>query len=134
MLKRDFIMVQIEEISRMIVQLVLNRNDGNDGNNGNDKNPAQSEDLLSTIYRSLKTDTAYLLAHSPEEIREYLNLDDGCGLERTELAAKTLIEESYRSENPAPLRRKARELIEYVQQNDMTFSLERMQLLQELAD
>ena len=72
MLKRDFIMVQIEEISKMIVQLVLNRNDGNDGNNGNDKNPAQSEDLLSTIYRSLKTDTAYLLAHSPEEIREYL--------------------------------------------------------------
>lgn len=50
MLKRDFIMVQIEEIGKMVVQLVLNRNDGNDGNDGN---PAQSEDLLATIYLSL---------------------------------------------------------------------------------
>ena len=131
MLKRDFIMVQIEEIGKMVVQLVLNRNDGNDGNDGN---PAQSEDLLATIYKSLQTTTDVLLTHSPAEIREQLNLDDGCGLERAELAAKTLIEESYRREDPLPLRRKARELIEFVQANDNTFSLERMQLLQELND
>ncbi len=122
-------MVQIEEIGKMIVQLVFNRNDGNDGGDGN---PAQSEELLDTIYKSLHTTTEYLMEHSPAEIREHLDLDDGCGLERTELAAKTLIEESYRREEGAPLRRKARELIEYVQKNDMTFSLERMQLLQEL--
>lgn len=128
MLKRDFIMVQIEEIGKMVVQLVLNRNDGNDGN------PAQSEDLLTTIYKSLQTTTDFLLTHSPAEIREQLNLDDGCGLERAELAAKTLIEESYRRKDPLPLRRKARELITYVQANDNTFSLERMQLLQELGD
>ena len=131
MLKRDFIMVQIEEIGKMVVQLVLNRNDGNDGNDGN---PAQSEDVLATIYKSLQTTTDFLLTHSPAEIREQLNLDDGCGLERAELAAKTLIEESYRREDPLPLRRKARELIEFVQANDNTFSLERMQLLQELND
>ena len=124
-------MVQIEEIGKMVVQLVLNRNDGYDGNDGN---PAQSEDLLATIYKSLQTTTDFLLTHSPAEIREQLNLDDGCGLERAELAAKTFIEESYRREDPLPLRRKARELIEFVQANDNTFSLERMQLLQELND
>lgn len=130
MLKRDFIMVQIEEISKMIVQLVYDRNDGNDGAKPQDTQKAQ--DLIDTIYRTLKTNIEFILSHSPQEIREELNHDDSCGLERMELAAKTMIEQSYYNiKDSDKLRRKACEIIEYVQANDSTFSLERMQILNE---
>ena len=56
MLKRDFIMVQIEELGKAIARLVFNRKNGN----GLDKNP----DLIEQAFTSLKTDTAFLLGHS----------------------------------------------------------------------
>ncbi len=124
MLKRDFIMVQIEELGKAIARLVFNRKNGN----GLDKNP----DLIEQAFTSLKTDTAFLLGHSPEEIEQSLNQDDGCGLQRMELAAKLLIEDSYVSSLPFPLLNKAQELLYYLQINDSTYSIERMMLLQEV--
>lgn len=124
MLKRDFIMVQIEELGKAIARLVFNRKSGN----GLDKNP----DLIEQALTSLKTDTAFLLGHSPEEIEHSLNQDDGCGLQRMELAAKLLIEDSYVSSLPLPLLNKAQELLYYLQIHDSTYSIERMMLLQEV--
>lgn len=124
MLKRDFIMVQIEELGKAIARLVFNRKNGNDL----DKNP----DLIEQAFTSLKTDTAFLLGHSPEEIEQSLNQDDGCGLQRMELAAKLLIEDSYVSSLPLPLLNKAQELLYYLQIHDSTYSIERMMLLQEV--
>ncbi|OUO54797.1 hypothetical protein B5F77_02390 [Parabacteroides sp. An277] len=124
MLKRDFIMVQIEELGKAIAQLVFNRNAGN----GPDKNP----EIIGQSFRSLKTDTAFLLNHEPDEIELALNGEDGCGLERMELAAKLLIEESYLSSVPLPLLNKAQELLYYLQIHDTAFSLERMMLLQDI--
>ena len=124
MLKRDFIMVQIEELGKAIAQLVFNRRDGDDR-----KNP----EIVRDIYHSLKVDPAFLLSTSPDELRFFLNQDDGCGLARMELAAKTMLEESYLVPDSSPaLRRKAKELLAYIQQNDTTFSLERVALLEEL--
>lgn len=124
MLKRDFIMVQIEELGKAIAQLVFNRHTGDDR-----KNP----EIVRDIYHSLKVDPAFLLSASPDELRLFLNQDDGCGLARMELAAKTLLEESYLAPDSFPaLRRKAKELLIYIQQNDNTFSLERVALLEEL--
>ncbi len=124
MLKRDFIMVQIEELGKAIARLVSNRKngDGADGNAG----------LIGQAFSALKTDAAFLLGHSPEEAERALDQDDGCGLQRLELAAKLLIEESYVSSLPFPLLDKARELLYYVQTRDSTYSIERVMLLQEV--
>lgn len=124
MLKRDFIMVQIEELGKAIARLVFNRQSGKDG---------QNPEIVRDIYHSLKVDPAFLLSGAPDEIRSFLDQDDGCGLARMELAAKTLLEESYLRPDSSPaLRRKAKELLTYIQQNDNTFSLERVALLEEL--
>lgn len=128
MLRRDYIMVLIEELGKAIAQMVLNRNSGNDG-----RNP----ELVQKVYHSLTLKPEFLLTATPEELRLYLDQDDGCGLARMELAAKTLIEEGFISSGPvsapAPvLRQKAKELLEYIQQNDTTFSLERVALLEGL--
>ena len=117
MLKRDFIMVQIEELGKALARLVFNRKSGKDL----DKNP----DLIEQAFTALKTD-------SPEEIEQALNQDDGCGLQRLELAAKLLIEDSYVSSLPFPLLNKAQELLYYLQIHDSTYSVERMMLLQEV--
>ncbi len=117
-------MVQIEEIGKAIAQLMFNRNEGN----GPDKNPM----IIGNAYHSLKTDTKFLLCHEPDEIELALNQDDGCGLQRMELAAKLLVEESYLSSIPLPLLNKAQEILYYLQIHDETYSLERMMLLQDI--
>ncbi len=124
MLKRDFIMVQIEELGKAIAQLVFNRQNGNNNN----ENP----EIIGNIYHSLKTDLSFLLSHTPKEIEDELNQDDGCGLQRMELTAKVLIEESYLSSIPIPILNKAQELLYYLQIHDNTYSIERMMLLQEI--
>ncbi len=124
MLKRDFIMVQIEEIGKAIALLRFNRNEGK----GPDNNPT----VLSDSYRALKTNSAFIMQHTPEEIVEALNQDDGCGMQRLELAAKLLLEESYLSADPLPLLYKAEEIFYFMQLHDNTFSLERVALLQEI--
>ena len=45
MLKRDFIMVQIEELGKVIAQIIFNRN----SNDGARKNP----ELIQSVYTSL---------------------------------------------------------------------------------
>lgn len=124
MLKRDWLMVQIEELGKAIAQLVYNRKAQK-----LDSNP----ELVSGIYRSLEVDRETLMAVEPETLRRQLDGEDKAGLQRMELAAKTLLEESYllAPEAGLPLRRKAKALLAYVQENDTTFSLERMALLAE---
>jgi len=87
MLKRDFIMVQIEELGKVIAQIIFNRN----SNDGARKNP----ELIQSVYTSLKLDNDFLLNTPIDGIRTYLDGDDSCGLQRMELAAKTLLEESF---------------------------------------
>lgn len=126
MLRKDFIMVQIEELGKIIAQLILNRN----SNDGAKENP----ELIRSIYSSLKISEDYLLSNNPEDIRHYLDHDDACGLQRMELAAKTLLEDSYITSTSAAkkLRQKSKELLEYIQRNDTTFSLERLALIEEI--
>lgn len=87
MLKRDFIMVQIEELGKVIAQIIFNRN----SNDGARKNP----ELIQSVYTSLKLDNDFLLNTPIDGIRTYLDGDDSCGLQRMELATKTLLEESF---------------------------------------
>lgn len=126
MLKRDLILVQIEELGKVIAQLILNRN----SNDGARKNPG----LVQTVYTSLKLDRDFLLNTSLDDIRRFLDSEDSCGLSRMEIAAKTLIEESYLEPDPhgKQILLRAKELLEYVQQQDTTFSLERVALLEEI--
>ncbi|MCC8154442.1 MAG: hypothetical protein LIP01_09645 [Tannerellaceae bacterium] len=50
-----------------------------------------------------------------------------------ELAAKTLLEEAYLyPDKQTEINRKAKEILEYVQVNDTTFSLSRFDLLNQL--
>lgn len=114
-------MVQIEELGKMLVQIVTNRNNNDTG---------RSPELIDTIYTSLKVDADRLLNETPDALRARLDYDDGCGLLRLEIAAKTLLEESHlRQEGRTARLRKARELLQYIQQHDTTFSLERVALL-----
>lgn len=124
MLRKDFILVQIEALGKAIAQLIHNRQEGD---------PHKDDQLLDKIYTSLTVDKNYLLTHTPEEIREVLNGEDNEGLQRMEMAAKTLIEDYYISDETAALC-KAEELLRYIQEHDRTFSLERINLLEEIRD
>lgn len=124
MLKRDFIMVQIEELAKVIAQIIFNRNA-----NAARKNP----ELIQTVYSSLKLEEGFLMTAAPDEIIRFLDQGDDGGILRLELAIKALMENSYLhpADQPAMLLR-AKELLEYVQAHDSTFSLERVQLLGEI--
>ena len=102
-------MVQIEELGKVIAQIIFNRN----SNDGARKNP----ELIQSVYTFLNLDG-----------------DDSCGLQRMELASKTLLEESFLlpEAQGKKLRARAKELLEYIQRNDTTFSLERVALLEEI--
>jgi len=52
MLKRDFIMIQIEELAKVVLQIIMNRN----------TNAARhTPELIQTIYSSLKLDRPTLM-------------------------------------------------------------------------
>lgn len=124
MLKRDFIMVQIEELAKVILQIILNRNTG-----AARKTPA----LIQTVYTSLKLDRNILMNSSPEELISRLDQDDNGGILRLEIAVKALIEESYlEADKQQEILRKAKEYLVYIQQHDTTFSLERVSILEEI--
>ncbi|MDR1402982.1 MAG: hypothetical protein LBJ60_04680 [Tannerellaceae bacterium] len=125
MLKRDFIMVQIEELGKVIAQIIELRNA-----NATGKIPQ----LAQVVYDSLKIDRHFLLGGEPRDICRFLDAGDGAGLQRMEIAAKVLVEEAGLNDGIArEMRAKAKELLEYVQAKDTaTFSLERIQLLDEL--
>lgn len=126
MLKRDFIMVQIEELGKVIAQIIFNRNA-----NAARKNP----ELIQTVYSSLKLDQDFLITTSPEEILRSLDNEDNGGVLRLEIAIKTLIEDSYlQPENQPQILLRAKELLEYLQAHDSTFSLERVNLLNEIEE
>ena len=113
MLKRDLIMIQIEELGKMIAQMVTNR----EGNDGADKNL----ELVTTVYRTLGVDQEALMTTSLEDLLDRLNREDGAGLY------------SYLDpDNRVPALRRAGEMLRYVQANDSTFSLEREALLGEI--
>ncbi|WP_293674660.1 hypothetical protein [uncultured Parabacteroides sp.] len=124
MLKRDFIMVQIEELAKVVLQLITNRNA-----NAARRNP----ELIQTVYTSLKLDRPSLMTVPPEELIRRLDSDDGGGIPRLEIAVKTLIEESYlHPDEEQEILQRAKLLLEYIQTHDNTFSLERVSLLDEL--
>ena len=126
MLKRDFIMVQIEKLGKVIAQIIFNRNA-----NAARKNP----ELIQTVYSSLKLDQDFLMTTSPEEILRSLDNEDNGGVLRLEIAIKTLIEDSYlQPENQPQILLRAKELLEYLQAHDSTFSLERVNLLNEIEE
>ena len=126
MLKRDFIMVQIEELGKVIAQIIFIRNA-----NAARKNP----ELIQTVYSSLKLDQDFLMTTSPEEILRSLDNEDNGGVLRLEIAIKTLIEDSYlQPENQPQILLRAKELLEYLQVHDSTFSLERVNLLNEIEE
>ncbi|MDR1455770.1 MAG: hypothetical protein LBJ01_08975 [Tannerella sp.] len=124
MLRRDFIMVQIEELGKVIARIISLRHADTAR-----KNPQ----LVQVVYDSLKTDRAFLLNASVEEVREFLNGMDMAGLQRMEIAARLLMEESYLvAEQQREMRLKAMEMLTHVQLHDTAFSLERAQWLDEL--
>lgn len=125
MLRRDLILVQIEELGKVLAQLIDQRNNHSDRN---------TDLLLNTIYSTLHVDKDYLLSHTPEETQAWLDGEDKAGLQRLEIAAKTMIEESYLSDTDSKILLKAKEILRYIQEHDQTFSLERMDLLREVEN
>ncbi|MCC8172091.1 MAG: hypothetical protein LIP00_10000 [Parabacteroides sp.] len=125
MLKRDFILVQIEELGKVIAQLISLRKVNNDA--------ARKTESIRQVYSSLKTDTAFLLEATVEEI--FTRLDEGgrTGLLRMEIAAYTLLEESFMHPvEKEQMLRKAKAILEYVQMHDTTFSIERLEKISEI--
>lgn len=116
-------MVQIEELGKVIAQMLDLR----------DTDAARKiPNLIQVVYSTLDVSTDYLMATPPADIHAYLNKDDNGGLQRMEIATKTLIEESL----IYPIKRqemilRAQELLEYIQKHDNTFSLERVALIDE---
>lgn len=77
MLKRDFIMIQIEELAKVVLQIIMNRN----------TNAARhTPELIQTIYSSLKLDRPTLMTAQPEELVRRLDSDDNGGILRLEIA------------------------------------------------
>lgn len=114
-------MVQIEELGKVIAQIIFNRNA-----NAARKNPA----LIQTVYSSLKLNPDDLMNASPADLIGSLDNGDGGGVQRLEIAIKALIEESYlQPEKQKEMLLRAKELLEYLQTHDNTFSFERVDLL-----
>lgn len=121
MLRRDFIMVQIEELGKIIAQLISQREMGA---------TRRIPEMIQTVYDSLPIDRSILLTAPPEEIRRILDREDSGGILRMEIAIKALIEESYvNPEEQQTILLRAKDLLEYLQQTDVTFSFERVDLL-----
>lgn len=126
MLKRDFIMVQIEELAKVILHLIGLRTTDN---------PSRQSALINEVYSSLKTDRQYLLQTSSQNICEMMSEGGNSGLLRMEIAAKALIEDSFTTvEEKEQLLLKAQQLLEYIQMHDNTFSLDRLDTLQEIKN
>ena len=117
-------MVQIEELAKVVLQIITNRN----------TNAARRiPELIQTVDTSLNLDRLTLMTVPPEELIRRLNSDDGGGIPRLEIAVKTLIEESYlHPGEEQDMLQRAKLLLEYIQTHDNTFSLERVSLLDEL--
>ena len=117
-------MIQIEELAKIVLQIIMNRN----------TNAARhTPELIQTVYSSLKLDRPTLMTVPPEELIRRLDSDDNGGLLRLETAVKTLIEESYfYPDKEQAMLQKAKVLLEYIQTHDKTFSLERVNMLDEL--
>lgn len=124
MLRKDFILLQIEAFAKAIAQLITKRKGGDF---------EQADLLLKLVYSSLGIDKDYLFSHTPDEIRTFLDREDKAGMQRMEMAAKILVEDSYIKNDKASLF-KAQEILQYVQKHDLTFSIERMNLLAEIQD
>ena len=98
MLKRDFIMIQIEELAKVVLQIIMNRN----------TNAARhTPELIQTIYSSLK-------------------------LDRPTLMTACLLYTSDAADERQAMLQKAKTILEYIQTHDNTFSLERVNMLDEL--
>ena len=117
-------MVQIEELGKMIAQVIFNRN-----NNAAGKNP----ELIQTVYENLKLTPDFLMTAAPDDILRFLDNEEKSGMLRLEIAIKALIESSYlQPKNQPDMLVRAKELLEYLQAHDTTFSLERVNLLNEI--
>lgn len=117
-------MVQIEELGKVILQIITNRN-----TNATRRIP----ELIQTVYSSLKLDRPTLMAVPPEELILRLDNDDNGGIPRLEIGVKALIEESYLyPDEEQDMLKRAKTLLDYIQTHDKTFSLERVALLDEL--
>ncbi|MCA5585612.1 hypothetical protein [Parabacteroides gordonii] len=117
-------MVQIEELGKMIAQVIFNRN-----NNAAGKNP----ELIQTVYENLKLTSDFLMTTAPDDILRFLDNEEKSGVLRLEIAIKTLIEDSYQQpKNQPDMLVRAKELLEYLQAHDTTFSLERVNLMNEI--
>jgi hypothetical protein len=125
MLRRDFIMVQIEELGKIIARLISQRETGA---------TRQIPEQIQTVYRSLKLDRDFLMTAAPEDIFHSLEGDDRGGIPRMDIAARVLMEESclFSGRRQQDMLLKAQTLLEYLQTHDRTFSLERIALLDDI--
>ena len=64
MLKRDFIMVQIEQLAKIVLQIVNHRDTNDTG---------RIPELIETVYSSLKLDHQQLMTSDPTQLIEQLN-------------------------------------------------------------
>ena len=114
-------MVQIEELGKVLAQLFDIRHDSSDG---------KSASLIDTLYTSLKIDKHQALTMDLETLRIKLDQGDHAGLQRMELIAKTMLEESFHNSiEVRALLTKAKDILTYIQKSDQTFSLERVELI-----
>jgi hypothetical protein len=118
-------MVQIEELSKVIAQLVSQRKTG-----ATRLIPEQ----LQAVYSSLKLNREFLMDAAPDAVFRSMESDDHGGILRMEIAVKALIEESYLfpGQQQRNMLSKAGELLEYLQKQDRTYSLERVSLLEDI--
>lgn len=117
-------MVQIEELGK-IIQIIINHRANN--------NAARVPDLIETVYTSLRINRDELLKTDPDMLIDRLDYGDGGGILRLETAIKVLIEESYLyPDQKKEFLLKAKNLLEYLQIHDNTFSLERVSQLNDI--
>ena len=118
------LMVQIEQLAKIVLQIVNHRDTNDTG---------RIPELIETVYSSLKLDHHQLMTSQPAQLVEQLNEDDLGGLLRLEIAAKTLIEESYLyPDKRQEMLLRAKALLEYIQTHDNTFSMERVSMIEEI--
>ncbi|MDR1331869.1 MAG: hypothetical protein LBK07_07165, partial [Tannerella sp.] len=101
-------MAQIEELGKVIAQLISRRETGA---------TRQIPEQIQTVYSALKLNRDFLMASAPEDILQALEGDDRGGLLRMDIAARVLIEESYlfSGRQRQDMLLKAQAMLEYLQ-------------------
>ncbi len=128
MIQQDYLLKQIEELGKVISELISMRQEGS---------PDRKIEIIDKCYEMIGLNKNELISNSTDEIINYLNKKEIQNLEILESIANIMYEESFMIKNKKDKQtqiEKTYKLISYVDKNSNCFSFQRQQKLNEVSN